>query len=211
MQITDTVTLLESAKGSYVYLTGGKERAMVDTGLPFRRAAIVRELQSMDIPMNSIKHIVLTHYDVDHIGNAARLQRLTGAVVWASAVEIPYILGQKPRPGFKKYIAKLMRVEIPHDIRPLSERISGADIAVIPTPGHTPGHVCLLHRGVLFAGDLVENHRETLVPYPSGWNWDTTLLKKSIQEVSKYRFEWVCPAHGRPLRREEWWNALTGA
>lgn len=198
------VRLLESTKGGYAYLIGTGELALIDTGMPWRGKAVVEELCSLGIQPQQIRHILLTHYDVDHIGNAARLQRLTGAAVWASALEIPYILGEKPRPGFKRYVAKVFRCEKPAGIKPYGDALPGGEIIVISTPGHTPGHVCLLYGDVLFAGDLVESHNGALRPYPSPWNWKEPLMADSIKEVNDLAFRRICPAHGRPVEREAW-------
>ena len=75
------------------------------------------------------------------------------------------------------------------------------NIRIIFTPGHTPGHVCMLFDGVLFAGDLVECKRNKMVPYPNGWNWDTQKLLQSIDRLKSIEYEWVCMAHGTPCNR----------
>ncbi len=38
------------------------------------------------------------------------------------------------------------------------------NIKIIHTPGHTPGHVCMIFEDVLFAGDLVKNKNGNIVP-----------------------------------------------
>lgn len=200
-KITDKVFLLESTKGAYAYLIRGDETMLVDTGLPLVGKAIMKELESASIKAGEIKHILLTHYDIDHIGNAVMLQKATGAKLWSSETERPYILGKTPRPGFKKYISEISRAKKPKSVFAfmLDGNIKGVE--VIPSPGHSPGHVCLLFNDVLFAGDLVENKNGKLLPYPSGWNWENGLLMDSIELVSRYSFKWVCPAHGEPIEK----------
>ena len=204
MNLNEKIHLLESSAGAYVYLIDAGEKMLVDTGLPFRGKPIERELAHLAGKLTDVRHILLTHYDVDHIGNAARLQRLTGAQLWASREEIPYITGKKEKPGFKKHIAKLFRCEAPAELLPFEETLPGGAVRVLPSPGHTPGHVCLLFGGALFAGDIVENHKGMLRPYPAGWNWKNEMMLQSIGELDRQQFQWVCPAHGRPLPREAW-------
>jgi glyoxylase-like metal-dependent hydrolase (beta-lactamase superfamily II) len=203
MRITENVYLLESAKGSHVYLITGGETALVDTGFRWRGKAILKELALLHIRLQDIGHILLTHYDLDHIGNAAMLQKLTGASLWASSEDRPYILGEKHRPGFKKWLPYLFSTRTPGDIRAFTDGGKIGGIEIIPSPGHTPGHVCLLFEDVLFAGDLVKNEGGRLVPYPEGWNWDNSMLGDSIGKINRYRFKWVCPAHGMPVKTSE--------
>lgn len=200
MKITGNITLLESTKGSYVYLIEAEEPVLVDTGFSWQGKGILRELAAMQVPPESIRHILLTHYDLDHIGNAAMLQKRTGARLWASEGDAPYILGQKPRPGFKKYLPYVFRTPKPKDISTFRDGDIIGGIRVIHTPGHTPGHVCLLCNGVLFAGDLVKSENGSLIPYRSGWNWDSVMLLDSIRKINNDPFQWVCPAHGRPVK-----------
>lgn len=199
-KITEKVFLLESTKGAYVYLIFGKETMLVDTGFPIAGKKILKELESENIDLLDIKHILLTHYDIDHIGNAVMLQKLTGAKLWSSLTDRPYILGQKPRPGFKKYFSSIARIPKPETLFSFGEDGNIDGMKVIPSPGHSPGHVCLLFEDVLFAGDLVEGENGQLLPFRSGWNWDNALHTDSISRVSHYSFEWVCPAHGEPVK-----------
>jgi glyoxylase-like metal-dependent hydrolase (beta-lactamase superfamily II) len=77
---------------------------------------------------------------------------------------------------------------------------SSGGVKDISSPRHTLGHVCLLFEDVLFAGDVVENKKGLLMPYPSGWNWNTPVLMDSIGKVSRYPFKWVCPPMGNRLK-----------
>lgn len=77
MKIEENVYALESTKGSYAYLINDKEMILIDTGNPRKFKNILKEIESLNIKPKNIKHILLTHHDVDHIGNAALLQEET--------------------------------------------------------------------------------------------------------------------------------------
>lgn len=71
---------------------------------------------------------------------------------------------------------------------------------VIPTPGHTEGHCCLLvDDRYLFTGDHLawDRDAEHLVAFPDycwhSWKEQTD----SMQKLLAYRFEWVLPGHGQ--------------
>ncbi len=114
MEITTGVHLLKSTKDSYVYLVLGDEPILIDTCVPGRSAAILAELETLGLKPTDIAHILLTHHDVDHIGNARALQRATGVKLWAPQEDLPYILGQRNRPGVKRLIQTFVKVEVPH-------------------------------------------------------------------------------------------------
>ncbi|WP_105616320.1 MBL fold metallo-hydrolase [Vallitalea okinawensis] len=201
MKINDHVYRLDSTKSSNCFLVFDEELVLIDTGHAFVGKRMLKEIQEMNIAPTDIKHILLTHHDIDHIGNVRWLQEITGATVWAHEEDIPYITGTKDRPGFKKYIGKLAAKKYIKDIEPYGSNMKVGNIQIIYTPGHTPGHVCMLYNDVLFAGDLVEHKRNKLTPFPNAWNWDTQKLQQSIDSLKNTEYEWVCMAHGKPCQQ----------
>jgi glyoxylase-like metal-dependent hydrolase (beta-lactamase superfamily II) len=201
MKITENVYMLDSSEGSHVYAILGSEVMLVDTCMPGRAAVLLGELKSLGVQPQQIKHILLTHHDVDHIGSAAQLQQTSGATIWASAEDIPFIYGQKPRPGIKNVISRFWKVPPLTGVQTYPQSGSLGEVKVIDTPGHTPGHVCLLYHDVLFAGDLVATRRGQIKPSPALMSWNMPLLLESIEKVRALPFRWVCPAHGMPLER----------
>lgn len=202
MKVTENVYLLDSTALSYAYLVYTPEPVLIDTSMGFNGSRILRELSSLGVNPKDIGHILITHHDLDHIGSAALLQEATGATVWASAEDIPYIMVEKDRHSFKKYLSRIIRVKKPANLKAFSgNAING--IQILPSPGHTPGHVCFLYDGVLFAGDLLENKKGKLIPYPAAWDWDYQQMLLSIKKIASIAFTWVCPAHGKPIQRGE--------
>jgi glyoxylase-like metal-dependent hydrolase (beta-lactamase superfamily II) len=208
MEITKGVHLLESTKDSYVYLVLGDEPILIDTCLPGHSAAILRELEALGLKPTDLAHICLTHHDVDHIGNARALQQASGAKLWAPQEDLPYILGQRNRPGIKRLTQIIVKVEVPQidETYTPGQRIGG--IEVIPTPGHTPGHVSFLFGETLLSGDLVISHKGKLQPAPAFVTWNKAALKRSLSEVKHFSFAWVCPAHGEPVQRGNLWDTF---
>lgn len=208
MEISKGVHLLDGTKGSYVYLILGEEPVLIDTCLPGRAPAILAALASLGLKPTDLAHILLTHYDVDHIGNARALRDASGAKLWAAGEDLPYILGERNPPGIRRLLQILYRVDAPQidEIYRPGQTIAGLE--VIPTPGHTLGHVSFRFHDILFSGDLVRNTKGKLQPQPSISNWDKPALKRSLREVGNLAFTWVCPAHGEPVQRGNLWEAL---
>ncbi|OPY29669.1 MAG: hydroxyacylglutathione hydrolase [Methanobacterium sp. PtaU1.Bin242] len=200
MKITDKVYALDSTRGNYAYIIYDDDVILIDTGRPGQGKGILKELNSMNIRPEDIKHILITHHDVDHIGNLALLEKVSDARIWASKEDIPYIIGDKNRPGIKRMVSILMRTGKPGNISTYPQKQEIEDIKIIPTPGHTPGHVCLLYEDVLLAGDLLRNSKGQLKPLASFMNDDETALRKSIDKIDQFSFKWVCPAHGEPIK-----------
>ena len=203
LRVTDEVYALDSTQGNYTNLITGEENILVDTGRHGQGKGILKDLKAIGIKPDDVQHILVTHHDVDHVGSLASLEKSTGAKVWASEKDIPYICGIKGRLGIKWLISVLMPLKKPEKITPYPEDQRIGDIEIIPTPGHTPGHVALIYKDVLMVGDLIKTSRGKIAPMSSFMNWDDEIIKESIHKINNYNFRWICPAHGEPLMTQE--------
>lgn len=90
----------------------------------------------------SLDGIVITHYHNDHTGAAAALRAATGAPVYASAVDAPFI--EDP------HVVGVSEVSAPCAV---DRRLENGDVVsigrmawkVIATPGHSKGSICLFN------------------------------------------------------------------
>ncbi|MCY0899420.1 MAG: MBL fold metallo-hydrolase [Firmicutes bacterium] len=196
--VTSGVWLLESTRGSYAYWIESKDgNILVDTSLPGRAPAIQRELTGHGA---SVQHLLITHYDVDHVGNLASLADWSGAQVWLPAGDVPYIVGERPRPGIKRYIARWLRALPPRTFAVLRAGERVGPLTAVASPGHTPGHLAYRGDGLLLAGDALVARGERLLP-PARWlNWQPPLARKTADALlSSFSEGWVLPAHGEPV------------
>lgn len=74
------------------------------------------------------------------------------------------------------------------------------DLLVIPTPGHTRGHMVLLYKNkFLFTGDHLawdpDSHELAAFREVCWYSWPEQT--RSMELLLEYRFEWVLPGHGR--------------
>jgi len=208
LKITDTVYALDSTKGNYVYVVLGKEIILIDTGRSKNGEGILSDLKSMNVDPIDIKHIFITHHDMDHTGSLAYLEQATGAKIWASEEDISVICGKKNPDGLKKLVKYIIKVNPPKNINPYPKDHKIGNVEVIPTPGHTRGHVCLLYKDVMFIGDLFRTSDGKITPMYSLMNWNNKLQKESISKINKYHFNWICPAHGEPIKNKGQINEL---
>lgn len=74
------------------------------------------------------------------------------------------------------------------------------ELKIIPTPGHTRGHMVFLYKDrYLFTGDHLawSPNRETLTAFRSVSWYSWPEQTRSMERLLHYTFEWVLPGHGR--------------
>lgn len=212
MHVTGDIHVVDGVAGANAYLVLGEQPMLVDTGMPRQAARILSYLAHVGLQPAQLRVILLTHHDIDHIGSAAALKRATGAEVWAPADDLPYIAGDLPRHGMKRYLPALVRPffgplepvgvdRLLHD----GDEIPGG-FRVVSTPGHTPGHVSLHRPGVLIAGDLLQTARGGSPERPGSlrasapaMSWSMEAVRSSIRKVAALPCEAVLAGHGRPI------------
>lgn len=79
------------------------------------------------------------------------------------------------------------------------------DLLLIPTPGHSPGSLCLLYRNrFLFTGDhLWWNSEAGRLSASKAYCWhDWPTQLRSLERLLEFDFTWVLPGHGAWFRAE---------
>ena len=166
------------------YLVGN---VLVDCGILPMQVAPYRD---------RIGDIVLTHCHYDHTAHITEIQAMTGAKLSVHRLDAPglsndllssaMLFGEKAAP---------VKVD-----RALGEGDRVGDLAVIHTPGHTPGSICLYHEGeeVLISGDTVFTHGSFgRYDLPGG---SLPALRDSLKKLGGYTVRGVYPGHGEPVR-----------
>jgi glyoxylase-like metal-dependent hydrolase (beta-lactamase superfamily II)/ferredoxin len=91
------------------------------------------------------------------------------------------------------------RLGVEHVIRGEEPVQLADDLLVIPTPGHTRGHVVYLYRNqFLFTGDHLawSPRKQTLTAFRSVAWYSWPEQTRSMEKLLSYEFEWVLPGHG---------------
>jgi hydroxyacylglutathione hydrolase len=103
-----------------------------------------------------VEAILLTHTHFDHVGAVAPVAAATGAPVYCPEIEVP-VLADINRFTFSGY-GPYESYEADETIRGGETlELAGLELAVIHTPGHSPGHVTYAVRGAdaIFSGDVL--------------------------------------------------------
>ncbi|HEY0001055.1 MAG TPA: MBL fold metallo-hydrolase [Actinoplanes sp.] len=223
----DTVNAYVLADGAHVTLVDcGVWRADPDSdGL----AELRQGLRTAGYELSDVSRIVITHAHIDHYGLAGRLMELTGAELWMHALtdldcekyRHPDTAVARRRDTYTDH--GLPAAELPavahglddwmpylHSVVEASTRlhggekitIGGRDWAVVHTPGHSTGHVCLWSPDleVVLSGDHLLPGVTPPVTFERGFDADPLRsYLASLRRIAELRAERVLPGHGHPF------------
>ena len=80
MEIISGIHKIDGVRGANCYLvTSGPEMVLIDCGMRGSSRKIADYVKRLGKNPSDIKYIVLTHSDIDHVGGAAEVKKLTGA------------------------------------------------------------------------------------------------------------------------------------
>jgi glyoxylase-like metal-dependent hydrolase (beta-lactamase superfamily II) len=154
-----------------------------------------------------VRYVILSHYHADHIYGLQAFKDHTDAVIIAQQKAYDYInsptaeqrLAQR-RGALAPWVNKNTRVVAP-DITfsdKLALKLGGVDFKLIYAgPAHSPSDIMMMVEpgGVLFAGDIVQNHR---IPAMDGPDVNTANWLKGLDTVRKLNPRFIIPGHGDP-------------
>ncbi len=173
---------------SYAFVDDDGSVTLVDCGLKRAPAKIVSALASIGKHPRDVQRIVLTHAHFDHSGGAARMVDETAAVgVDVHADDAEYVRTGTRVPGDMASTAGRILARAPwgdFQATPVSAELADGqvlDVAgglrILHTPGHTPGHISLLHpgSGVLITGDSIFNMNSRM-------SWPTKVVCTSFRQ-----------------------------
>lgn len=168
---------------AYVVFHEG-EATIIDTGAAGSADDIEAVLTAPDIVgWDDVGHVVLTHSHPDHAGSIATvLERATAATGYIGTGDLDAVTSSRPLTAVGD-----------------GDTIMGLD--VIDTPGHTPGHICLLDRGlsVLFAGDALRGANGAVAGPNPRFTADLAAATGSIARLASLSFDTVVFGHGDPV------------
>jgi glyoxylase-like metal-dependent hydrolase (beta-lactamase superfamily II) len=195
--------LLRLTSGGFaaVHVIAGDVPTLVDAGAPGRGPAIERELRAAGL---RIERIILTHGDPDHAGGVDHLRRAFDAEVCATRAERPLIdrSGWASMPRRRQFIMRAFyRAAPPPTIDRWLDGTETLDgIGLIPTPGHTPGHVAVAWDGWLLVGDAFRSGRR-FRESPWLFTIDQATARRSIETLAATNPIGVSSSHGPPADR----------
>lgn len=206
-----------------VLLWDERDAVLVDTGYPRQLEQLRAAIRACDVDPDRINHIVMTHQDIDHIGNLQQIveEAATRIEVSADEREKPYIQGDLRLIRFTdEAIASIDRLppQVPESFKiglkalMLNPPRAAVDRVLtdgerlpwcgglinVATPGHTPGHLSLYHEPsrTLIAGDALTVQDGRLCGPDPKTTLDPAAAQASIAKLAAYPIDRVVCYHG---------------
>lgn len=216
MKVIDNVYLIPAVTANSYLLCDPDGLTIVDTGMPYSEKKILEYLAGLGRSAQEIRHILITHADLDHYGCLAALQAATGARTYASQAEAEAMSkGQSSRPvdrsvgRVQRYLIGLAGSLLKAAPFQVDEILSEGQVLpvlgglqVVETPGHSPGHLSFYapSAGLLFCGDSMKSDSKGLRASRSRNNWDQVQAGASVRRQACLGAHIVCPGHGPVVR-----------
>lgn len=164
------IPTLGSFINSFALLEDDGSVTLVDCGVDRAPRRIVAGLAALGKHPSDVQRIVLTHAHADHAGGAAEIlaqSAADGVDIHTDEAQFARA-GQAPSRDSGSMMFKIMQrvnsgkftaVPVAREFRDGDVLDVAGGLKVFHTPGHTPGHVSLLHvdTGVFITGDVIFN------------------------------------------------------
>ncbi len=204
MKIVEGVHQVDGVNGNVYLIEDGTKLVLIDTGFPRSAKKIENYIKKAGFNLSAVSTIVLTHYHIDHVGNAKKLKQQTNAKIAVHEAEADFVAHRKAPPKPKKFMAQLTSTLKPAAVEPdvlLKDGDKIGNLQVIHTPGHSPGSISLYdpERKVMFVGDAVFFFDGQVEGPDAQFTLDMSEAEKSIGHLSTFDFDVMLSGHGEPL------------
>jgi glyoxylase-like metal-dependent hydrolase (beta-lactamase superfamily II) len=194
---------------SFAFVDDDGQVTLVDAGTKGAPRRIVAGLEYMGSSPSEVTRIIATHAHPDHVGGLNNLRGRTGAVVAAHERDAAYVReGKGPVLDSRNLGGRLFRRNRGATPTQVDEELTdgqvvdvGGGLRVLHTPGHTPGHMALLHEPskVLITADSIWNIRHLRWPFKSLCT-DFAMTKKTAHVLGEVDYEIAAFTHGPEIR-----------
>lgn len=217
-----------------VYLVKSRTGCLlIDAGWNAARTfdSLQEQLDEIRVSFGEISYIVTTHVHPDHYGLAGHIKQLSAASIAMHALEVPFIESRyvKMDTLLHELSDLLIGHGVPMDVLPELREASmkmvefvtptAPDIVlyggetithdsfnfrVIPSPGHSPGHICLYdeERRILISGDhILPGITPNIGVNPQSGENPLGQYLASLEEMKELDVSIVLPGHEAPFTK----------
>lgn len=194
-------------KGVNVFLLDAEELVLVDAGTPIDAGTIRRGVADVGHALADVDRVVVTHFDLDHVGALWRLDDELDASVHVGEPDRGYLTRENSPPlrskGLLQHVLRPFARPPTLEVLPIADGDVVGGLTAYHTPGHTPGHTVYANDAVGFIGDLVIEEDGGLAVPPGFLNYETGEVEASIRSFADRApdFDVAAMGHGEPLTR----------
>ncbi len=187
--IDERLTCVREWIANIFFYTKNGVTIMIDAGYNYAR--LREKMAWLDIDPATIRHILITHQDTDHVGaletDSERLFR--DATVYIGEIENRYLTGERRRKVLHGlYKLPMVKMENKKVLLRDGEIINIGDIKIecLLVPGHTWGHmVYLIDDEYLFTGDTIWFGADGGYSFIATLAEDNKLAVRSLEKLEK--------------------------
>lgn len=195
---------------SFAFVDDDGQVTLVDAGTKRAPRRILAGLEHIGVAPSDVTRLLVTHAHPDHIGGLATMRGRTGATVAVHERDAAYVReGKGPVLDRSTLGGRLFRRNRGSAPTPVEDELVdgqvldvGGGLRVVHTPGHSPGHVALLHQasGVLITGDSIWNMRSRMTwPVPA-FCTDVAMAKETAYVLAELEYQVAAFTHGPEIR-----------
>ncbi len=188
-RIDDHVACVREWVANIFFYTKNGVTIMIDAGYNYGR--LREKMGWLNMDPASIRHILITHQDTDHVGALERDSELLfkDATIYLSEIENRYLTGEARRRVIHKlYPLPMVKTDNKRVLLTDGQilHIDGIKIECILVPGHTWGHmVYLIDDEYLFTGDAIWFGADGGYSFISTLAEDNRLAVRSLEKLEK--------------------------
>ncbi|HEX6936378.1 MAG TPA: MBL fold metallo-hydrolase [Actinomycetes bacterium] len=195
---------------SFAFVDDDGQVTLVDAGTKRAPRRILAGLEHIGVAPSDVTRLLVTHAHPDHVGGLATMRGRTGATVAVHERDAAYVReGKGPVLDRSTLGGRLLRRNRGSAPTPVEDELVdgqvldvGGGLRVVHTPGHSPGHVALLHQasGVLITGDSIWNMRSRMTwPVPA-FCTDVAMAKETAHVLAELEYQVAAFTHGPEIR-----------
>jgi glyoxylase-like metal-dependent hydrolase (beta-lactamase superfamily II) len=204
---------LGSFINSYAFVNSDSSVTLVDCGLEGSYKKLIKDLARIRKHPKDVKNIILTHAHDDHVGGSAKMIQecdVKNVLMHEEDSHLPPT-GKTPPRDDSRFSGKIMKLIPDKGYEPfaITKKLKDGEIIdtagglkVIHTPGHTDGHISLLHfeSETLITGDSIFNMTSRMTWALSGFCVNYKQSQETAKKFLNLDFKNACFTHGPEIR-----------
>ncbi len=182
------------------YLIQDETTILIDPGNDSLIDQLTKDIEADGLEVENIDLIVNTHLHLDHCLADQSLRSISKARIGLHDIQKKY---KETALGKVSEFFGITPPKLEEDLELDNQINTGKlEISILPTPGHSPDHICFhcQQDGFLICGDLIFTESTGRVDLPGG---DKTKISQSIKKMEKLSYELLLPGHMDIIRGRE--------